>query len=89
MPDIPQQWHELILMGAIYRGYKRIGDYPRANQALAHWERKVAQVKPVEQKEEADSHFSGLEVIGRDYYGQMHSDFNNTRRNDTYPGIQP
>lgn len=65
-PEIPQSWHEIILYGAIYRGFLRIGDLNRANQFKAHQNALINSSIPVEAKEEFDTHTAGLDVKWED-----------------------
>lgn len=66
-PEIPQVWHEIIVFGAIWRGFIDIGDFARANQVKAHQISLIDSTSPVEAKEEFDSHTSGVEVIRAPY----------------------
>lgn len=65
-PPIPQIWHEIILFGAIYRGFLRMGDYARAQAAKAHYKELWGDVEPVEAKEEVDTHMGGIDVAWDD-----------------------
>lgn len=65
--SIPKNWEEFILTGAMYRGYIRLGDFPRAATLRKLLEADVAKAQPVEKKEEADSHLSGLQAIIPEY----------------------
>ena len=69
-PGPPQVWHEVILQGATSRGFRRLGDYQRAQAAQAEFERLNSVYQLVPAKEEADTHRGGLDVIGYDdvYY---------------------
>lgn len=66
-PQIPQVWHEIILFGAVWRCFMRIGDYARCNQAKTHQISLIDSTSPVEAKEEFDTHTGGVEVIRADY----------------------
>lgn len=65
-PGVPRSWHEIILLGAIWRGFINYGDYDRSDRAQAKQASLIATAVPVEAKEEFDSHYSGVEVIGRE-----------------------
>lgn len=67
VPEIPKNWFEFILDGAVYRGHKRFGDFQRAAAEKQQLHDDVAAAKIVEKKEEGDSHRSGLEVILPEY----------------------
>jgi hypothetical protein len=62
-PDVPPNWEEMILLGAVFRGYLRLGDNLRARELKQHVESLAVQAKPQEKKEEFDSHRAGLDVI--------------------------
>lgn len=62
---IPQSWHEIILLGAVWRGFITFGDYDRSERAKQHQLSLIVSSVPVEAKEEFDSHISGVEVMGR------------------------
>ena len=66
-PVIPQSWHEVILYGALWRGYLRVGDYNRANGAKSHQLGLISSSTPVKAKELMDDPRAHLEVLGRDY----------------------
>jgi hypothetical protein len=66
VPVIPQIWHEVILYGAVWRGFMRLGDYARAQAAKAHQRELMAEIQPVEAKEETDTHLGGLDVAWDD-----------------------
>lgn len=63
---LPQSWHEIVLLGATWRGFISLGDYDRANAAKAHQISLISSAVPVEAKEEFDTHLGGVEVYGRD-----------------------
>ena len=66
-PEIPQVWHEVILMGGIWRTFMKAGDYPRCNQVKMHQASLIESIPPVEAKEAFDSHNAGIEVKGYSY----------------------
>lgn len=66
-PPIPQSWHEVILLGGVWRAFLQFGDYVRGNAAKSHQKALVDSMVPVEAKEEYDSRYSGVTVLGRDY----------------------
>ena len=59
---LPRNWNEIILQGAVYRGYLRLQDQLRANNALQLWNNLVATSSPTEAEEETDSNRAGLRV---------------------------
>jgi len=63
---LPRNWHEIVLLGGIWRGFITLGDYERAQASKAHQVSLLQSTVPVEAKEEFDSHISGVEVYGRD-----------------------
>lgn len=65
-PSVPRTWHEIILFGAIWRGFINYGDYDRSDRAQSKQSSLIASAVPTEAKEEFDSHYAGVEVIGRE-----------------------
>lgn len=66
-PDLPRSWHEIILLGSVWRAYLEFGDN---NRAQIYKDQQVALIRssvPVEAKEEFDATKSGVEVLGREY----------------------
>lgn len=61
-PNIPQSWHEILLYGAVWRGWLRLGDYARSNQIKMYQASLINDAVPVESKEEFDTHNAGLDV---------------------------
>lgn len=66
-PLIPQSWHEVILFGAVYRGFYAFGDYNRAKKAKQVYLEMTEESTPVETKEKSNVPNAGLTVLGRDY----------------------
>lgn len=67
VPELPQNWHEIVLLGAVWRGFTEFGDYVRSRLAKAQQTELVNSSVPTEAKEEIDSHRAGIEVPGRVY----------------------
>lgn len=65
--SIPKNWDEFILTGATYRGYIRLGDFPRAATLRKLLDVDIIKAQPVEKKEETDSHLSGLQAVIPEY----------------------
>jgi len=59
---LPAEWDEIILYGAVYRGFIRRGDYIRGQAARAHQETLMNTTKFQHQKEAGDTHLGGLDV---------------------------
>lgn len=66
LPGPPQVWHEVILQGAVARGFRKLGDYTRAEAAMVEFERLNSTYELVPAKEAADTHKGGLDVAGYD-----------------------
>lgn len=62
-PTIPQAWHEIILMGAVQRGFIRDGDYSRANGARSLKVELLNTKESRESKEKADRPYAGLKML--------------------------
>lgn len=66
-PGIPQNWHEILLFGAVWRAFIGVnGDYISAQAAKAHQISLVEGTSLPEEKEQFDSHRAGVEVLGYD-----------------------
>lgn len=66
-PALPANWHEILLYGAVWRGFILLGDFNRANQVKAHQVALITSTVPNESKEEFDTHTGGVQVLGRSY----------------------
>lgn len=53
-PDIPREWHEIILYGAVWRVFLETGDMERSSYALNNQTRLINNTVPVQSKEETD-----------------------------------
>ena len=66
-PNMPQNWHEIVLFGATWRAFIGVnGDYIGAQAAKAHQISLIEGTSATEDKEEPDSHRAGVEVLGYD-----------------------
>lgn len=63
--DAPQEWHEIVLFGGIYRGFLRMGLHNRAKTFRKEQTNMIASTVPVKSKEQTDSRMAHLEVPGR------------------------
>lgn len=59
---IPQEWHEIILFGGLWRGYLKAGDMERSNQIKSQQVALINSTVPVQAKEETDSRDVGLSI---------------------------
>ena len=66
-PDVPRVWEEIILFGAVWRGYLRRGDHPRAMEYRNIMVNLVNSTESVESKEEADSQDARLYSVRPTY----------------------
>lgn len=64
---VQKNLEEIVLMGAIYRGFVRLGFWDRANAARSHQSSLIDGAKMVEEIEETDNRYSGFEVILPEY----------------------
>jgi len=64
---LPQNWHEILFYGALWRGYLKIGDIVRSERIKNMHSNLINTTVPVESKEEIDSPTAGLEVILNEY----------------------
>lgn len=63
-PKAPKEWHEVILFGAITRGFLGLGDYNKAGAARAFQASLWDTLEPVKAKETVDMHEAHFEVKG-------------------------
>lgn len=73
LPGPPQIWGEVILQGAIARGFRKLGDYTRAKAAMDEFERLNTTYELVPSKEAGDTHRAGMNVMG---YDDVYNNFN-------------
>lgn len=66
-PEAPQEWHEVILWGAISRGFFARGDWNRGTAAQNQQAVFMQILDTQEDKNEEDHIYSGLRVIRRRY----------------------
>lgn len=64
-PPINFEWHEILLYGACWRGFIRIGDVPRANMYKGTYYGLIASTVPQPVKDSQDRSLIGIEVPGR------------------------
>lgn len=62
-PTIPQSWHEIIMYGAVYRGFARIGDYNRSRAARTMQVELMSTQETVDTTEKVDRPTAGLQMI--------------------------
>ena len=65
--SLPPSWHEVVLYGAVHRGYLRLRDFEAASEFKVMQDNLLASSQPVVAKEERDSHVVGLQAMGRSY----------------------
>lgn len=66
-PEAPQEWHEVILWGAISRGFFARGDWNRGTAAQNQQAIFLQTLDTQEDKNQEDRVYSGLKVIRRRY----------------------
>ena len=66
-PSVPAVWHEIILFGAVYRGFFRRSDYVRGNQAKMQQKTMIDSIIPIEAKEEIDTPMAALNAMRPTY----------------------
>jgi hypothetical protein len=67
LSSLPQVWDEILIFGAVWRGFFDFGDFARANQVKAHQVSLLDTIVPTPAKELGDTSRAGLEVLGREY----------------------
>lgn len=63
-PEMPRNWHEIVLYGAVYRYFLKQLDYDKANVIKAYHANLIANAVPVEAKEETDNRQSSINYLG-------------------------
>lgn len=63
-PQMPRNWHEIVLYGALYRWFLQQLDYDKANVVKAYHANLISNAVPVEAKEETDNRQSGINLLG-------------------------
>lgn len=66
-PGVPQEWHEVILWGAVSRGFFQLGDWNRGQQAQVQQATYLNSLKTQEERETIDRPTVGLRVLKRRY----------------------
>lgn len=64
---LPPAWHEVVLYGAVHRGFMRLRDFEAASEFKIMQDNLLSTSQPTVAKEERDSHVVGLQVMGRSY----------------------
>lgn len=64
---LQESWHEIILLGGVWRGYIELGDMSRYNSTKNAQLALISDSVPTEAKEEIDSRMAHVEVPGREY----------------------
>jgi hypothetical protein len=66
-PIIPQVWHEIILLGAVWRCYQRLGDMARKDSIKGDWIGLLNNIKTTKEQETVDTKFAGVVPLRRGY----------------------
>jgi hypothetical protein len=66
-PDAPREWHEVILWGAIARGFFSDGDWARGKEAQAQQIMYLNSLDTEETKDREDRPMSGVRILKRRY----------------------
>jgi len=66
-PDAPQEWHEVVLWGAVSRGFYILGDWTRGKDAQAQQALFIQSLDTQSERETVDRPYSGMKVLKRRY----------------------
>jgi hypothetical protein len=66
-PGVPQEWHEVILWGAVSRGFLLRGDWNRSSLAQNQQALYLSSLTTQKDREHEDRHLSGVRVLKRRY----------------------
>ena len=61
-PEPPQEWHEILLLGGVWRGFLRFQQFAKADNIRAHQLALINSTVPTEAKEEVDSRMAGVDL---------------------------
>ena len=64
---VPENQHQIILLGGISNGYLELGDLTRYSQNEGVRDKKISELVPVQADEESDNRLAHVEVPGREY----------------------
>lgn len=64
---IPQAWDEVVMYGAVWRGYAKLGDWNRKQMAKATQAELIQPKKSTEVKELGDTRMAGISFASRPY----------------------
>lgn len=73
-PDfpLPKNWYEILLYGAVFRGFLQLRNSLMAMEFKNQQVALINDVVPVEAKEEIDSHRSGVSIMGYEADGRIY-----------------
>lgn len=60
--SVPRVWHEIILFGAVWRGWLRYNNYIAHREFQKQQAMLINSIEPIESKEEVDSSSAGLSI---------------------------
>lgn len=66
-PDVPRSWHEVILLGAVWRGYLAMKDFAAVNAVRNTYTGLLNSIVPVESVEATDTRHIRVEPMIPDY----------------------
>lgn len=66
-PGVPQEWHEVILWGAVSRGFFKLGDWARGKEAQNQQAVFLQSLSTQEERETIDRSMSGFKIVKRRY----------------------
>lgn len=61
-PEPPQEWHEILLLGGVWRGFLRFQQFAKARETRLEQIALINSTVPMEAKEEVDSRMSGVDL---------------------------
>lgn len=64
---VPENQHQIILLGGISNGYLELGDLTRYSENEGIRDKKISELVPVQAEEESDNRMAHVEVPGREY----------------------
>lgn len=67
-PTVPRVWYEIIELGALWRRFLSLNDYPRVSAVKNLQRDLLSTTTPVQAKEKQDNRHAGLEVLREDNY---------------------
>jgi hypothetical protein len=61
-PAVPQEWHEIVLMGGVWRGHMKLREYQQAYAVKNMMKDEIEVTVPAKAKEETDNRYAAISI---------------------------